>query len=103
MWRGYEDALKAYLNACIDEWVRRGYRNQMERMEHVPDPPDAAVAGAIPSFISRTNPTSSAKTQLTTVGLSPEYPMICPTSGPFGSRRQQGKRDRPGADSRPID
>lgn len=39
MWRGYEDALKAYLNACIDEWVRRGYRNNMARMEHAPNPP----------------------------------------------------------------
>ncbi len=39
MWRGYEDALKAYINACIDEWVRRGYRNYMPRMEHAPNPP----------------------------------------------------------------
>ena len=38
MWRGYEDALKAYMNACIDEWVRRGYQNNMEKMEHSPDP-----------------------------------------------------------------
>lgn len=38
MWRGYEDALKAYLNACIDEWIRRGYRNNMEKMPHEPDP-----------------------------------------------------------------
>jgi len=38
MWRGYEDALKAYLNACIDEWVRRGFANRMEKMHHVPDP-----------------------------------------------------------------
>ena len=38
MWRGYEDALKAYMNACIDEWVRRGYRNQMEKTEHTPNP-----------------------------------------------------------------
>ena len=38
MWRGYEDALKSYLNACIDEWVRRGYNNNMDRMEHSPDP-----------------------------------------------------------------
>lgn len=38
MWRGYEDALKAYLNACIDEWVRRGYINNMKKMEHAPNP-----------------------------------------------------------------
>ena len=29
MWNGYENALKAYMNACIKEWVRRGYNNNM--------------------------------------------------------------------------
>jgi hypothetical protein len=29
MWRGYEDALKRYLKCCIDEWVARGYKNNM--------------------------------------------------------------------------
>ncbi len=29
MWRGYEEALKLYYNLCLDEWVRRGYRNNM--------------------------------------------------------------------------
>lgn len=38
MWRGYEDALKAYMNAMIDEWVRRGYQNNMPKMEHSPHP-----------------------------------------------------------------
>ena len=31
MWRGYENALKLYLNLCIDEWVLRGYNNNMKR------------------------------------------------------------------------
>jgi len=31
MWKGYEGALGLYLNACIDEWVRRGYRNSIRR------------------------------------------------------------------------
>lgn len=31
MWRGYEDALRLYMNAMIAEWVRRGYRNTMTR------------------------------------------------------------------------
>lgn len=35
MWRGYLDALCAYYNACIDEWVRRGYNNTMPREEVV--------------------------------------------------------------------
>ncbi|HEY6540057.1 MAG TPA: MSMEG_6728 family protein [Ktedonobacteraceae bacterium] len=29
MWRGYENALKLYVNVMIAEWVRRGYRNTM--------------------------------------------------------------------------
>lgn len=39
MWAGYEDALKMYMNACIDEWVARGYRNFMEKMVHSSCPP----------------------------------------------------------------
>jgi hypothetical protein len=30
MWRGYENALKLYMNLCIDEWVTRGYVNNMK-------------------------------------------------------------------------
>ncbi len=29
MWRGYEEMLKFYMNVCIDEWKRRGYKNTM--------------------------------------------------------------------------
>lgn len=29
MWRGYEDALKVYINVCIDEWKERGFKNTM--------------------------------------------------------------------------
>ena len=29
MWRGYENALKLYVNVMIAEWVRRGYRNTL--------------------------------------------------------------------------
>ena len=32
MWRGHINALKLYHNLCIDEWVRRGYRNNMQKM-----------------------------------------------------------------------
>lgn len=31
MWRGYDNALKQYHNLAIDEWVRRGYRNNMPK------------------------------------------------------------------------
>ena len=30
MWKGYENALKQYLNECIDHWVARGYNNNMK-------------------------------------------------------------------------
>lgn len=29
MWRGHEKALAFYMNACIDEWIGRGYNNNM--------------------------------------------------------------------------
>lgn len=29
MWQGYTDALMEYHNACLLEWIRRGYRNTM--------------------------------------------------------------------------
>jgi len=30
MWFGYEDALKEYINAHIQEWIKRGYKNTMK-------------------------------------------------------------------------
>lgn len=29
MWRGYEHVLRAYTDACIDEWLARGYVNNI--------------------------------------------------------------------------
>jgi hypothetical protein len=34
MWRGHTDALIAYRNTIIAEWVRRGYKNNMPLLEH---------------------------------------------------------------------
>lgn len=31
MWRGHEQTLAAYYNCCIQEWIRRGYENNMVR------------------------------------------------------------------------
>ena len=31
MWEGYTMALKEYANACIDEWISRGYKNNMQK------------------------------------------------------------------------
>lgn len=36
MWHGYVDALKQYHNLSIQEWIRRGYKNNMQ-LEAVPD------------------------------------------------------------------
>ena len=29
MWEGYTNSLKYYCNCCINEWVKRGYKNTM--------------------------------------------------------------------------
>jgi len=31
MWKGHERALKLYLNACLKEWERRGFRNSIKK------------------------------------------------------------------------
>jgi hypothetical protein len=33
MWRGHEAALAVYMNYCIDEWTRRGYKNTMKHQQ----------------------------------------------------------------------
>jgi hypothetical protein len=30
MWTGYTDALRAYMNCCIYEWLARGFKNSIE-------------------------------------------------------------------------
>ena len=30
MWKGYEPALQLYFNLCVEEWINRGYNNNME-------------------------------------------------------------------------
>ena len=37
MWEGYEPALQLYHNMCIEEWVNRGYNNNME-LEDIIEP-----------------------------------------------------------------
>jgi len=32
MWRGHINALKLYYNLSLDEWIGRGYRNNMRKM-----------------------------------------------------------------------
>lgn len=39
MWRGYEPALMAYKDACIKEWIARGYKNTM-LLSNVEEPYD---------------------------------------------------------------
>lgn len=29
MWKGYEEALETYMYVCIQEWIKRGYKNTM--------------------------------------------------------------------------
>ena len=37
MWRGYENALRLYVNAMIREWKGRGFRNNLPYYEPGPD------------------------------------------------------------------
>lgn len=41
MWRGYENSLRWYLTHCINEWVKRGYKNTipMPKLEDDPKAP----------------------------------------------------------------
>ena len=39
MWEGHVDALGLYMNAMIDEWVTRGYKNTMDKYEPTEDNP----------------------------------------------------------------
>ena len=41
MWEGYTCYLAMYCNACIDEWILRGYKNTMKKLPHclTPRPP----------------------------------------------------------------
>ena len=36
MWKGYEEALETYMAVCIDEWVKRGYKNTMVAVTDFP-------------------------------------------------------------------
>jgi hypothetical protein len=38
MWRDHVDALMMYHNACIAEWVARGFRNEMKLYDHAAEP-----------------------------------------------------------------
>ncbi len=38
MWCGHIDALAEYTNFCIDEWVKRGFRNNMKHLKTVDAP-----------------------------------------------------------------
>jgi Pyrimidine dimer DNA glycosylase len=33
MWVGYTNSLKYYTNCCIDEWVKRGFKNTMKKYD----------------------------------------------------------------------
>lgn len=45
MWAGHEAALRIYLRACIKEWIRRGFVNNMECPDMV-----ELQAGDLPSW-----------------------------------------------------
>lgn len=63
MWRGYEDALTFYKDLCIEEWIRRGFKNTMEyKKEH---------AVKMPPWIGRNDIHASHRSNL--LRKDPEY------------------------------
>lgn len=57
MWEGYEEALQLYHDLCIDEWVSRGYNNNMPKF-------DASVYPTMPKWLGNENFHSSHKSNL---------------------------------------
>ena len=57
MWAGHEYMLRLYTQTCIDEWLRRGYKNNIV----LPMPPDA---GTIPSWLGNKQLHSSHRSNL---------------------------------------
>ena len=43
MWQDYPDALALYHNICIEEWVKRGYKNTMEYLPLMTKPVDNGI------------------------------------------------------------
>lgn len=83
MWRGYEDALKLYMNTIIDEWVARGFRNTMERAS-LPESPrmppwlgDPAFHASHRANLLRKDPTFYGRYGWPE---SPELPYVWPVS-----------------------
>lgn len=93
MWAGYEDALKAYMNACIDEWVLRGYRNRMLKQSHSPDPAmppwlgDCRFHRGQQSNLVRKDPDHYGPMF---PGVPPDLPYFWPTKHPEFARCQRG-------------
>ena len=81
MWRGYEDALRLYMNAMIMEWIRRGYRNTMALAETsgAPEMPpwlgDPAFHASHRANLLRKNPEFYSRYGWTE---SPDQPYIWP-------------------------
>ena len=57
MWTNHVDALKLYHNLCIDEWVSRGYKNNMIKF-------DIASGVTYPSWVGREDLHASHRSNL---------------------------------------
>jgi hypothetical protein len=47
MWRDHVEALKLYHNLCIEEWIARGFRNEMKLFPCASNPPMPAWLGNV--------------------------------------------------------
>lgn len=92
MWRGYRHALALYHNACINEWVARGYKNTMPQLSHpaaLSLPPwlgDDKFHSAHRSNLLRKDPLYYARFNWT----EPlDLPYVWPTGEPHGQDRHR--------------
>jgi hypothetical protein len=79
MWRGFADLLAYYHNAMIDEWVRRGYQNNMPYIMVPPSLTQPVWLGYEPFHLSH----RSALLQKLPDHYSKYFPANTPTDLPY--------------------
>lgn len=94
MWKGHEAALGAYMNACIDEWVSRGYKNTMQKARVSRWKPPAWLGDEAFHAAHRSNLLRKDSVHYTRLGWSegPALPYVWPVAAVVPSRRPRGKQ-----------
>ena len=95
MWQGQAECLKQYLNACLDEWERRGFKNRIprEKVDRRKLLRNTPGGWAGRNCTPRTGPTCCARTRFTTAASAGKRTRPRPTGGPQGTCMRA--RDQP--------